>query len=107
MTSSGWLYRLTDMGRLAVLDIAKSSVGGYVNTREIWGQNISVEDPDQFNGILGAIGRAWARTTDQPNPFVSQGLDEEGHHLHDIKNRKLAKLLEGILEEDFGVEVRT
>ena len=96
-----FLGMLTDTGRLAVVDLARTSVDGYENTRGIWADNIDVEDPDTFNGILGAIGRAWARVTDQPNPFVSHGLDEDGRHLHEIKDRKLAKELYGIMTERF------
>ena len=96
-----FLGMLTDTGRLAVVDLASASIGGYENDRETWARNIDVEDPDTFNGILGAIGRAWARVSDQPNPFVSPGLDEDGRHLHEIKDRKLAKELYGIMTERF------
>ena len=96
-----FLGMLTDTGRLAVVDLARTSVEGSANDREMWAGNIDVDDPDTFNGILGAIGRAWARVTDQPNPFVSHGLDEEGRHLHEIKDRKLARELYGIMAERF------
>ena len=96
-----FLGMLTDTGRLAVAELAIASVDSSVSTRDMWAKNIEVEDPDTFNGILGAIGRAWARVSDQPNPFVSHGLDEEGRHLHEIKDRKLAKELAGIMRERF------
>jgi hypothetical protein len=54
-------------------------------TRQQW-QAVSGVGDDEFNGVLGSIGRAWAKHSDEPNPFVSQGTDKDGNHVHGIQD---------------------
>ncbi len=57
-------------------------------TRQKW-QEICGFGSEEFNGVLGSVGRAWAKHSDEPNPFVSQGIDEDGNHAHGIQDGAL------------------
>ena len=57
-------------------------------TRDQW-REVSGFSEDDFNGVLGSIGRACAKFSDEPNPFVSQGTDSNGHHTHVVQDDTL------------------
>lgn len=97
-----FLGLLTDNGRLAAADLSRVSAEGLDLDRETWQSNVMIPDPAFFNGVLGAIGRAWAKVSRQPNPFASQGVDDQGRHLHQIKDRQLARQIYGIMTERFN-----
>ena len=81
---------LTDVGRKALGGLAIHAVEGETLTRREWQDATLVEDPDEFNGVLGGIGRAWAKVSTGPNPFASLGTDDQGEHIHSIRDRELA-----------------
>ncbi|WFG40708.1 hypothetical protein GKO48_14210 [Candidatus Lucifugimonas marina] len=57
-------------------------------SREHW-QDICESTREEFNGVLGSVGRSWAKHSDDANPFVSQGINEHGNHMHGIQDGEL------------------
>ena len=71
-------------------------------TREEWqsatGLRRGTIEDQEFNGVLGSIGRAWAKVSRKPNPFVSQGQDINKNHIHVIQDSELVYELYELLD---------
>ena len=97
-----FLGLLTDSGRRALGRLAIHAVDGHTLTRREWQESTTVEDSDEFNGVLGGIGRAWAKVSTMPNPFASLGTDDQGEHFHGIRDRELADELWRIITDRYS-----
>jgi hypothetical protein len=93
---------LTDVGRRAIGSLAIHAVNGDILTRDDWQDATHVDEPDEFNGVLGGIGRAWARSSTLPNPFASLGTNDAGEHFHGIRDRELADELWRIITDRYS-----
>lgn len=97
-----FLGLLTDSGRKALGGLAIHAVEGETLTRSEWQEATLIEDPDEFNGVLGGIGRAWAKVSVLPNPFSSLGVTETGEHFHGVRDRELADELWRIITDRYS-----
>ncbi len=93
---------LTDAGRNAIGRLAIHAVEGETLTREEWFDSTELSDSDEFNGVLGGIGRAWARSSTLPNPFASLGTNDAGEHFHGIRDRELANELWRVITDRYS-----
>ena len=93
---------LTDAGRNAIGRLAIHAVEGKTLTREEWFDSTELSDSDEFNGVLGGIGRAWARTSSLPNPFASLGTNDAKEHFHGIRDRELADELWRVIKDRYS-----
>ena len=59
-------------------------------TREDWQLQCNITTKEEFNGVLGSIGRAWAKVSADPNPFASHGRNlQRDDHVHGLAETKL------------------
>ena len=93
---------LTDAGRNAIGKLAIHAVAGETLARDKWLEATQLHDPNEFNGVLGGIGRAWARSSSLPNPFASLGTNDSGEHFHGIRDRELADELWRVITDRYS-----
>ena len=97
-----FVRELSRVGRSTVANLAAIQAAGHSSipvkdrtiTREVWRMQGNTESKEEFNGVLGSIGRAWAKVSDEPNPFASLGRDPRtDDHIHGIEDPELASSL--------------
>ena len=101
-----FLSLLSDDGRRAVGSLALHSRAGYPIPRDQWQEDAVVEKADVFNGVLGSIGRAWAKVSSDPNPFLSRGQNSNKEHVHQITDRELAIQIDERIHEWLDTSVQ-
>ena len=78
------------LAAIQLTDRSTVPIGERTITRGAWQLQCNIATKEEFNGVLGSIGRAWAKVSAEPNPFASQGWDlESDDHLHGLLDPQL------------------
>ena len=78
------------LAAIQVTDRSTVPINRRTITREDWQLQCNITTKEEFNGVLGSIGRAWAKVSAEPNPFASHGRNLERYdHVHGLAETKL------------------
>lgn len=102
---SGFVSKLKTSARRVIVLIAKSShQGEAISTRDLEAELGA--SPEEMNGYVGNVGKAWHSITDLPNPFKAERQASSGTYFHRI-SRELAQRILELLDSEPDVALRT